>query len=85
MVKKLKGHTFGDYLKKHGLMPQHMQGKEWEEEEIIREELAKQVNPLDAVYDDPDDELSFEIAVVNKQNKALIMAAKVKESNVTIG
>ena len=62
-----------------------MVGKEWEEEEIIREELERKINPLDAVYDDPDDELSFEIAVVNKQNKALIMAAKVKESNVTIG
>jgi hypothetical protein len=68
MLKKLKGHTFGDYLKKHGLMPANMQGKEYDEETLVKEEIERNKNPLEEVYDDRDDEITFEIAIVNKRN-----------------
>ena len=36
---RLKQHTFGHFLKKHGMVPPNMMGEEFDEENIIKEEL----------------------------------------------
>ena len=55
MAKKLSPHSFGSFLKKHGLVPPEMQGKEFEEEEILKEEIESRHNPMLDVADDEDD------------------------------
>jgi len=49
-------------------MPANMQGKEYDEETLVKEEIERNKNPLEEVYDDRDDEITFEIAIVNKRN-----------------
>jgi len=69
--------SFGTFLKKHGLVSPSMMGKEYEEEEMMREDLENRKNHLDraGLLDDPDDQTHFEISIVNKYNTALNLDA----------
>jgi len=54
-----------------------MMGKEYEEEEMMREDLENRKNHLDraGLLDDPDDQTHFEVSIVNKYNTALSLDA----------
>ena len=59
-----------------------MQGKEFEEEVMLKEQFDANKSPLDGIKDHEMDETYFEISLVNKHNKCITIDARVKDSNV---
>jgi hypothetical protein len=46
LLMRLRPHTFGHFLKKHGLVAPNMMGPEFDEENLLKEELEEKRNPL---------------------------------------
>jgi hypothetical protein len=60
-------------LKRHGMIPPNMMGPEFDENKQYMEYLKGLRNPGEDLLDDEDDECFFEIAIINKKNKALVI------------
>ena len=76
--KQIQGESFGDFLKKQGLVPPNLLGPEYDEE-TMRKEYEESMKTLgEDRVDDPDDATMFEIAIINKKNKALVTDCKVQ-------
>jgi hypothetical protein len=72
---------FGQFLKRHGLVPPDMMGYD---EEAMRKDFKESLkSPIEGLIDDEDDHTFFEIAVVNKNNSALVTDCKVRMGEVS--
>jgi hypothetical protein len=71
---------FGQFLKKHGLVPPDMLG--YDEEAIKRDYKEGMRDPTEGLLDDTDDVTFFEIAVINKNNSALVTDCRVRMGEV---
>lgn len=59
-------------------------GREFEDEEALREEIAIRGNKdRDKAFDDSDDQTCFEVTIVNKRNQAFSVDAKVFNGDIT--
>jgi hypothetical protein len=85
LLTRLRPHTFGHFLKKHGLVPPNMMGEEYDEDFIIREEIEERKDPFKNVNDHEDDQTCFEISLVNKKNMALGVDCKVVNGEIEFG
>ena len=71
---------FGQFLKKHGLVPPDMMG--YDEEAIKKEYKEGMKVPNQALLDDEEDNTCFEIAIINKNNTALVTDCRVRMGEV---
>jgi len=71
---------FGQFLKKHGLVPPDMMG--YDEEAIKKEYKEGMKIPNQGLIDDEDDNTCFEIAIINKNNSALVTDCRVRMGEV---
>lgn len=55
LITRLRPHTFGHFLKKHGLVPPNMLGLEFDEDELVKEEMEERKDPYEGVMDHKDD------------------------------
>jgi len=78
--KQVQGESFGDFLKKHGLVPPDMMG--FDERQVQEDHKEALKNPAQHLLDDPDDQTFFEIALINKANSALVTDCKVRMGEV---
>ena len=60
-----------------------MQGKEFDEQEIIREEIEATKDPYADKKDHDGDKTVFEITVVNKKNHAMAIDCIVEEGKIS--
>ena len=71
-------------MKKHGFVPPNLMGKDFDDEEVLKEEMdARSSKDLEKAFDDTDDKTNFEIAIVNKANQALCIDAMVSNGEVS--
>lgn len=56
------------FLRETGMLPPEMMGKEYDEQESIREELEARRNPFTDKKDHKEDLTRFEISLVNVEN-----------------
>ena len=71
MLTAMQQNSFGKFLQKHNMVPPHMMGPEFDEENMIREELEERRDRSKQVADHEDDKAYFEITLVNVRNSAL--------------
>ena len=77
---KVENESFGDFLKKHGLVPPDMMGYD---EETTRKEYEEAMrDPSESLRDDEDDETMFEIAMINRKNSALVTDCRVRMGEI---
>ena len=84
-IKKLQEKSFGTFLKEAGLVPPDMMGKEYDEEEIIREEMEARKDHLSEKLDHKEDTSNFEVSLVDIDNKAITIDCVVKNGEITFG
>ena len=65
-----------------GWVPPDMMGKDFDEESQLKEEQEARKNPLDDKVDHRKDLLTFQIALINKQNHALNIDCLVKNGQI---
>lgn len=80
--KQMLGESFGSFLKRHGMVPPNMMGQEYDERQMQKEHEEALKNPLEKILDDPDDQSMFEVAIVNKKDKALVTDCQVKNGEI---
>lgn len=68
-------------MKRHGLVPPDMMG--YDDEAMAKEHKEAMKDPSEPYLDDEDDFSHFEIALINKQNKALVSDCRVRQGEVT--
>ena len=83
-LKKLQAKSFGSFLKETGLMPPNMMGKEYDEGEMLREEIEARKDPIQAKLDDEEDQTVFEISLINTRNQALTVDCFVKNGEINM-
>lgn len=77
-LKQIEGESFGSFLKKHGLVPPNLMGPEHEEKQIHKDYIKAVEMPGDEQLDNERDGCRFEVAVINKDNQALVSECVVK-------
>lgn len=82
---RLKQHTFGHFLKKHGMVPPNMMGEEFNEENIIQEELEERKDPFKQILDHKEDNTCFDISIVNKQDMCLNVDCTIHNGEIRFG
>ncbi len=61
---RVENESFGDFLKKHGLVPPDMMG--YDDEAMAKEHKEAMRDPSEGYRDDEDDFTHFEIALINR-------------------
>jgi hypothetical protein len=79
-AKQMEGEGFGQFLKRHGLVPPDMMG--YDEDETRQEYMEGMRNPGSHLLDDDDDFTMFDIALINRQNKALYSDCNVRSGEI---
>ncbi len=77
---KIENEGFGQFLKKHGLIPPDMLG--YDEDAIKKEYKEGMKDPVEHLMDDEDDLTNFEIAIINKNNSALVSDCRVRMGEI---
>ena len=85
MILSLQQNTFGHFLKKHGMVPPNMMGREFDEDEIMKEELEARRDKRKAVMDHVDDRTNFEISIINKKDMCLTVDCQSYNGEITFG
>lgn len=85
LLMRLKPHSFGHFLKKHGMVPPNMMGEEFDEENLLKEDLLERRDPKKDIMDHDDDVTCFEISVVNKRNMAVNIDCSVQNGEINFG
>lgn len=67
------------------MVPPNMMGKEFDEENIMQEEIEARRNPLKDVLDNEDDHTCFEISIVNRADMAMNIDCKIHNGEITFG
>lgn len=79
-AQQIEGEGFGQFLKRHGLVPPDMMG--YDEEETRKEYMEGLKTPGMDLLDDEDDFTMFDIALINKNNRALMTDCNVKMGEI---
>ena len=77
-MKSLEPKSFGDWLRDSNLLPPDFDQPGLDEEEIRKEYEDAMENPLEKIMDHDDDETQFEICIIDKNNKGLIVECFLK-------
>lgn len=62
-----------------------MMGNEFDEDQLIKEEIEARRDNRKTVMDHEDDKTCFEIAIVNKRDMAVIIDCKTQDGEITFG
>ena len=79
-AQQIEGEGFGQFLKRHGLVPPDMMG--YDEEETRKEYMEGLKTPGLDLLDDEDDFTMFDIALINKNNTALMTDCNVRMGEI---
>ena len=82
LSKKIGSNSFGKFLKQAGLMPPDMQTKEYDEEEILKEEIEGSKPLFQDKQDHKEDKTPFQITLIDKQNRAMSIDCVVSEGQI---
>jgi len=69
-MKKLQQKSFMSFLRETGMLPPEMMGKDYDENELLKEEIEARKNPFEDKMDHKEDITRFEISLVNTKNEA---------------
>ena len=58
------------FLRETGMLPPEMMGKDYDENELLKEEIEARKNPFEDKMDHKEDITRFEISLVNTKNEA---------------
>ena len=76
----IENEGFGQFLKRHGLVPPDMMG--YDEDAMKRDFKEGLKNPTEGMIDDEDDNTVFDIAIINKNNSALVTDCRVRMGEI---
>lgn len=85
LILRLQPHSFGHFLKKHGMVPPNMMGREFDDDYIMKEDIEEKRNPVERVVDHEDDRTLFDITMVNKNDSALNMDCTLYNGEIIFG
>ena len=73
LLKRIEPKAFSSWLRDNKLLPPDFDYPEFNEDEIRKEHNKMEENPFEKITDHEDDLTPFEICIINKQNKGLII------------
>ena len=76
----MQGESFGDFLKKNGLVPPDMM--DYDENEVRKDYDEKMADPSEKFVDHEEDTTGFEIMLINKRNMGLVFDSKVHNGEI---
>ena len=76
---------FSKWLRRNNMLPPDFDLPEFDEENIRKEYDEANANKVEEISDHQDDKTNFEICVINKDNKGLIINAGVNQGEITLG
>jgi hypothetical protein len=73
IYKQLRPPPFSEWLKKNNLLAPDFDLPEYDEEEVEKEYIDANKNPMEKISDHKDDVSTFEICVINKRNEGIFI------------
>ena len=67
------------------MVPPNMMGREFDEEEIMKEELEARRDKRKSIMDHVDDRTNFEISIINKKDMCLTVDCQSYNGDITFG
>lgn len=73
IYKQLRSPPFSEWLKKNNLLPPDFDLPEYDEEEIEKEYIEANTDPMQKFSDHKEDQSTFEICVINKRDEGIFI------------
>ena len=82
IYKQLRPTPFSEWLRNNNLLPPDFDLPEYDEEEIEKEYIDANKNPMDKISDHKDDISTFEICIINKRDEGVFIQANLSEQEI---
>ncbi len=82
IYKQLRPPPFSEWLRNNNLLPPDFDLPEYDEEEIEKEYIDANKNPMDKISDHKDDISTFEICIINKRDEGVFIQANLSEQEI---
>ena len=79
IYKQLRPTPFSEWLRNNNLLPPDFDLPEYDEEEIEKEYIDANKNPMDKISDHKDDISTFEICIINNRDEGVFIQANLSE------